>query len=282
MAAHHEVTQDVWYDQHRYEDAEIEYQQYLAQQRCGGRVATGGCPVTCTRPAATETTSHKSSLVNEIVKAREHIQKSLNSDASGSKTDVSLSSRLSTLEVENKQLRQISSELEGVIKRLEGRIVALEKGQSSSSVTPAAVSAVQTNGVAASADDDDDDFELFGDDNEPEDADAERIKLERVKAYEDKKAKKPVLIAKSNIILDVKPWDDETDMAELEKCVRSIEMDGLLWGSSKLVPLAFTIKKLQISCVVEDDKVSTDDLEEKIMAFEDLIQSIDIAAFNKI
>ena len=43
----------------------------------------------------------------------------------------------------------------------------------------------------------------------------------------------PVLIAKSNIILDVKPWDDETNMAELEKCVRSIEMDGLLWGACK-------------------------------------------------
>jgi len=97
-----------------------------------------------------------------------------------------------------------------------------------------------------------------------------------------KKAKKPVLIAKSNIILDVKPWDDETDMVQLEKCVRSIEMDGLLWGSSKLVPLAYTIKKLQISCVVEDDKVSVDDLEEKITAFEDYIQSVDIAAFNKI
>ena len=41
----------------------------------------------------------------------------------------------------------------------------------------------------------------------------------------------PVLIAKSNIVLDVKPWDDETDMVELEKCVRSIEMDGLLWGA---------------------------------------------------
>ena len=43
----------------------------------------------------------------------------------------------------------------------------------------------------------------------------------------------PALIAKSNIILDVKPWDDETDMAELEKCVRTIEMDGLLWGACK-------------------------------------------------
>ena len=44
----------------------------------------------------------------------------------------------------------------------------------------------------------------------------------------------PVLIAKSNIILDVKPWDDETDMAKLEECVRSITMDGLLWGACKL------------------------------------------------
>ena len=50
-------------------------------------------------------------------------------------------------------------------------------------------------------------------------------------AYAAKKAKKPQIIAKSNIILDVKPWDDETDMDALERSVRSIEMDGLLWGA---------------------------------------------------
>lgn len=55
----------------------------------------------------------------------------------------------------------------------------------------------------------------------------------------------------------------------MEKLVRSIELDGLLWGTSKLVDLAYGIKKLQISCVVEDDKVGTDDLEERITAFED-------------
>ena len=90
------------------------------------------------------------------------------------------------------------------------------------------------------------------------------------------------MIAKSNIILDVKPWDDETDMSALEKNVRSITTDGLLWGSSKLVPLAYGIKKLQISCVVEDDKVGTDFLEEEITSFEDFVQSVDITAFNKI
>jgi len=198
-----------------------------------------------------------------------------------SSCDSDVADRISNLESENKDLLQVSRKLESLVKRLEGRIVVLEK---SCSVTPCTQQA-PCQGVQASSkagDEDEDDFELFGDDNEEDDADAERLKQERVKAYEDKKAKKPVLIAKSNIILDVKPWDDETDMVELEKCVRSIEMDGLLWGSSKLVPLAYTIKKLQISCVVEDDKVSVDDLEEKITAFEDYIQSVDIAAFNKI
>ncbi len=46
-----------------------------------------------------------------------------------------------------------------------------------------------------------------------------------------------------------------SDMHDIEAKVRTIEADGLLWGASKLVPLAYGIKKLQISCVVEDDKV---------------------------
>lgn len=127
----------------------------------------------------------------------------------------------------------------------------------------------------------DDDFDPFASDEE-DDAEAERVKQERLAAYEAKKSKKVAIIAKSSIVLDVKPWDDETDMNEVEKAVRTIESDGLLWGASKFVPLAYGIKKLQITCVVEDDKVGTDFLEEEILKFEDLVQSVDIAAFNKI
>jgi elongation factor 1-beta len=29
----------------------------------------------------------------------------------------------------------------------------------------------------------------------------------------------------------VKPWDDETDMQKLEEAVRSVKMEGLLWGA---------------------------------------------------
>lgn len=35
------------------------------------------------------------------------------------------------------------------------------------------------------------------------------------------------------------------------------EIPGLVWGEAyKLVPVAFGVKKLVLSCVVEDDKVS--------------------------
>ncbi|XP_076460507.1 elongation factor 1-beta-like [Babylonia areolata] len=129
------------------------------------------------------------------------------------------------------------------------------------------------------AKDDDDDFDLFGSDD---DGEAEKLKQERLKAYADKKAKKPALIAKSNIILEVKPWDDETDMKKLEESVRSVNTDGLVWGVSKLVPVGYGINKLQITCVVEDAKVGTDFLEESITAFEDYVQSVDVLAFNKV
>lgn len=60
-------------------------------------------------------------------------------------------------------------------------------------------------------------------------------------------------------------------MAALEAEVRKIETDGLLWGASKLVAVGYGIKKLQICCVVEDDKVGTDFLEEEITAIEDFV-----------
>jgi len=134
---------------------------------------------------------------------------------------------------------------------------------------------------AAKEADADEDIDLFGSDEE-DDAEKDRVKEERLKAYAEKKAKKPGPIAKSNVILDVKPWDDETDLKEMEKKIREIQMDGLLWGASKTVPVAYGVNKVQISCVIEDDKVSVDLLEEMITANEDFVQSVDIAAFNKI
>ncbi|KAK0552766.1 Translation elongation factor 1 beta [Tilletia horrida] len=136
--------------------------------------------------------------------------------------------------------------------------------------------------AAAAADDDDDEVDLFGSDDE-EDAEAERIKAERVAEYNKKKAAKgPRAAAKSVVTFEVKPWDDETDMAELEKAVRSIEKDGLVWGASKLVPVGYGVRKLQITIVIEDEKVSLDELQEQVAEFEDYVQSTDIAAMQKL
>uniref|UniRef100_A0A3P9HBR2 Eukaryotic translation elongation factor 1 delta a (guanine nucleotide exchange protein) n=1 Tax=Oryzias latipes TaxID=8090 RepID=A0A3P9HBR2_ORYLA len=186
-----------------------------------------------------------------------------------------LVSRMKSLELENQTLHKVVEEMKAALQKLESRVFVLEK-------SPAAAPCAQAASVkqVKVENGDDDDLDLFGSDEEDEEA--ERIKQERLEAYAAKKAKKPALIAKSSILLDVKPWDDETDMAKLEECVRSVQMDGLLWGASKLVPVGYGIKKLQINCVVEDDKVGTDILEEEITKFEDFVQSVDVAAFNKI
>ena len=180
--------------------------------------------------------------------------------------------KLQSLEAENTELKKTVNELVSRLAKLETRVNSLEGGKP----------AVKTNGVAKKPEpvaDDDDDIDLFGSE---EDEEASKVREKRLEEYAAKKAKKPGPIAKSSIILDIKPWDDETDLKEMEKQVRAIEMEGLVWGASKTVPVAYNIKKLQIVCVIVDDQVSVEELSEKIEAFEDFVQSVDVAAFNKI
>jgi len=207
-----------------------------------------------------------SSLVSEISSMRENIKTCVSGITTSSDA-----AHVTKLEEENKSLKKLIDNLSKQVSDLTLRVGKLEGSPSPAPAAP-------------KKDEDEDDFELLDSDEEEEEETAEEKakKEELLKKYHEKKAKKPVLIAKSNIVLDVKPWDDETDLAVVETMVRGIEMDGLVWGQAKLVPMAYGIKKLQISCVVEDDKVGSDILDEKISAFEDHVQSVDIAAFNKI
>ena len=121
------------------------------------------------------------------------------------------------------------------------------------------------------------------------------MKEANLAAYKKKKEGKVKPAAKSLVTLEVKPWgrsntltsegfqtklceDDETDMKELEKNVRSIEIEGLTWGASKLVAVGYGISKLQITIVVEDEKVSIDDLQAQIEGDEDHVQSTDVVS----
>ncbi|XP_071697997.1 elongation factor 1-beta 2-like [Rutidosis leptorrhynchoides] len=130
----------------------------------------------------------------------------------------------------------------------------------------------------AAAADEDDDLDLFGDETEEEKKAAEA--RDQAKASTKKKES-----GKSSVLMDVKPWDDETDMKKLEEAVRSVHIEGLLWGASKLVPVGYGIKKMTIMLTIVDDLVSVDDLiEERLTAepINEFVQSCDIVAFNKI
>ncbi|XP_057458914.1 elongation factor 1-delta-like [Lotus japonicus] len=133
--------------------------------------------------------------------------------------------------------------------------------------------------ASAAEDDDDDDVDLFGEETEEEKQAAE-ARAAAVKASGKKKES-----GKSSVLLDVKPWDDETDMKKLEEAVRSVQQEGLFWGASKLVAVGYGIKKLQIMLTIVDDLVSVDTLIEDHLTVEPIneyVQSCDIVAFNKI
>jgi len=150
----------------------------------------------------------------------------------------------------------------------------------------------QAAAAVEEAEDDLDEDDLFAEDSD-EAAAAEAKDLAaslRGKAFEAKKkaaaeaAGKAPLEAKSLIIYEVKPVDDETDLQALGKRILTeIVQDGLFWKTEfKTAPIAYGIEKLIIGATIIDAKVSTDDVQEKIEEMEDMVQSVDIQSFNKL
>uniref|UniRef100_A0ACD5YBL5 Uncharacterized protein n=1 Tax=Avena sativa TaxID=4498 RepID=A0ACD5YBL5_AVESA len=153
--------------------------------------------------------------------------------------------------------------------RFPGKAAGVSASSAPAAAAPAAASAMDV--------DDDDDLDLFGDETEEDKAAA----AERAAAKPAKKKES----GKSSVLMDIKPWDDETDMKKLEETVRSVQMEGLTWGASKLVAVGYGIKKLQIMMTIIDDLVSVDTLVEEVLQeppHNEYIQSCDIVAFNKI
>jgi elongation factor 1-beta len=163
-------------------------------------------------------------------------------------------------------------------KRWTGAVADQKEQKSAAPAKPAAAA----KPVAAAAEEEEEaelDFDALGDDSG---ADKDAVdKIVKGKSEEKAAAKKVGPVAKSTVILDVKPQGSETDMKSLEAQVRAIKQDGLVWGGSEHVPVAYGVKKLRIISIIVDDLVSVDDLQEKIESFEDC-QSTDIHAFNKV
>ncbi|XP_013775317.1 LOW QUALITY PROTEIN: elongation factor 1-delta-like [Limulus polyphemus] len=270
------LHETIWYDQCKHLDAERTLQEQLVTKQADGSEKQY-------MKSSLSKQAPQISLVDEIAQVRQHIKNSLMSGDAGSvkgcsTQDVSeMVSQLQHLEIENTNIKNIIANLTNLVSNLDARVNALENKNTLAATT-------ETNKLQPPkpvAKNDDDDIDLFGSDEE-EDQEANKLREKRLEEYQQKKSKKPAVIAKSSVVLDIKPWDDETDLKLMEKQVRKIETDGLLWGAARLVPLAYGIHKLQISCVVEDEKVSIDWLQEKIEELEEVVQSVDIASFNKI
>ena len=131
-------------------------------------------------------------------------------------------------------------------------------------------------------------LDLFGDD----DGDAEsnkQVLADMMKKKEEdekkRKAEKKAVVAKSSVTFDVKAYEEGFDFVALSKKIKeTINPEGLVWQQHfKILPVAYEIKKLQCGMIIEDDKVSADDILEKIQElWPDDIQSCDIVEFNKV
>ncbi|KAG8188993.1 hypothetical protein JTE90_019005 [Oedothorax gibbosus] len=249
------VQETFYFDVAKLQEAEILYQEHLETLRRSG---TGDVP----------------NKLQKKVDGIELPQSSLALDKDSS----TILETLNKISVEYGELKRIvtkqADDIQKILKRLDTLEIKESKNLLSRSTNK--TENIVKNGTT----EDDDDIDLFGSDEETEEE--RKVKEERLKAYENKKAKKAQVIAKSSVVLDVKPWSDETDLNEMETQVREIKSTGLKWGASKQVPLAYGIKKLQIIAIVEDDNCSIDWLQEQIENIEDLVQSVDIAAFNKL
>ena len=124
-------------------------------------------------------------------------------------------------------LFSVTEDLKNLVIKLEGRVAALEGKGSSSAPAPKAAAKKEEP-------EEDDDVDLFGSGSESEDDEEKaRVREERLAAYHAKKANKPKVIAKTSVVLDIKPWDDETDMDAMLKNVKTITKEGLVWGACK-------------------------------------------------
>jgi elongation factor 1-beta len=145
---------------------------------------------------------------------------------------------------------------------------------------------------AAKKDDMDDMFGGDDDDETTEERAATKARKERMesarKLKEEKdakegKVKKAKDVEKSLLVLDVKPWEAETDLEMVWKKICEFKKEGLTWGQTfKLEPVAYGIKKLVMTCSIVDALVLLDDITESIESLEEWVQSVEVASMNKI
>ena len=161
---------------------------------------------------------------------------------------------------------------------------------------PVAAAAPTSAAAAPAAEADFDD--MFGDggdddDETPEERAATKARQARMAlakklkdekdAKDGKSAKKDKPVEKSLVVLEVKPWEADTDLKKVWEMICATEQEGLVWGQTfKLEPVAYGIMKLVMTCSIVDSLVLMDDVTDKIEALDEFVQSVQVASMNKI
>merc|ERR1712119_134626 len=183
----------VWMDRAKFEEAELQFHAYNAGTAAAGAAA----------PVVEETSSSSSVVVQLISDARKKILNSMNSIKNPSKSSGgNVNDLVSKLQTENSALKQQVADLTSKFAALDARLASIEGKMGA----PAVESAPVKQEEPEEEEDDDDSDDLFGSDDEEDTAEQERIKAERIAAYNERKAGKKKVTAKSSILLDVKPW----------------------------------------------------------------------------
>jgi elongation factor 1-beta len=139
------------------------------------------------------------------------------------------------------------------------QLAAQQKATAAAPKAAQAAAAAPSRGFVLDVSDSDSDFNL-SDDDEDDGGAAAILKRKQEEAAAAKKKDKPA--ARSSVIWDIKPEDDETDMNQVEAGVRAIRMEGLEWQAGERVPVAYGIEKLRIISQIVDDLVPTDGMYE--------------------
>ncbi|CAM9244913.1 unnamed protein product [Chrysoparadoxa australica] len=148
-------------------------------------------------------------------------------------------------------------------------------------VKAAAAPSAKGKGKKKAAKGDNDEMDdLFGDDEEEDKPKVSRAEaLKAAKAGKDKKKK----VERSQMVVEVKPWEADADLMALFKKIQQVPVKGCVWGEAcNLVPVAFGVKKIVLSCVVEDEVCGMDDVTDAIEQFEEEVQSCDVTTMNRL
>lgn len=98
-------------------------------------------------------------------------------------------------------------------------------------------------------------------------------KISEIAAIYLSKQKSNKSIHKTHIVFNVKIYEENEDLKALaSKIFNEINIEGLVWFRNfNLVPIAYGMKMLQIGMIIEDDKIKTEDVFERILEWDEVV-----------